>query len=212
MILSKKIENLVIKCIIDDLSPRRTFKTILSFCEDNKIRSLRLRDSIFHSLNKSKNILSKKRIKKIDINRISKNELKIWIRNHSYRNGITIMFYKTHNEVYNGRAIWNKRTILLDRNQSKKDLIFCFFHELAHFEANKKGWFMKSELAWDKKSFNELLNKDKKDFIKSEIKMEEWCDKFGYKQSLRFFKYYESDLFKDRRNGFIERYIKRKFL
>lgn len=105
----------------------------------------------------------------IDLNKIKKNALLSWCFLHAKKLKIELQIHpKTPDGIC--YACTDKRIIVLNpKTFNKKKLAFAFFHEIGHFEIINKGLF-----------------KDMND--KPSIRVERWCDNYGEKEALKYFK------------------------
>lgn len=122
--------------------------------------------------------------KLINLNNITIFGLKKWIKNYAKNEKIKVYFSKKK-----GLSFANviDRKIFLSK-MDKKSLVFAFFHEIGHFKIFEKNIFKIARNVYGAKSFSLLTKKEKIIFKQTNIKLEQWCDSFGEKESHQFFK------------------------
>lgn len=123
---------------------------------------------------------------KININRITRQQLFVWLKIYAENIGIKIYF------INNTRgdcclSFLKSRTIHLSIKYKKASLVFCFFHEIAHFIALDKGLFKIANSISNENDYNKLSAKEKIVFKRTNLKLEKWCDTFGENESLKYF-------------------------
>ena len=80
------------------------------------------------------------------------------------------------------------KEISLNITWTKHRLAFAFFHELGHFEVFKRNLFNIARDVCEKKDFDLLSDHDQRIYLITALKLEQWCDTFGEKESLKYFK------------------------
>jgi hypothetical protein len=125
-------------------------------------------------------------MEKIDINRITKKELCMWLKTYAKNIGVKTFFNK--NMCDNAGCVLNKKEIVLNCEVPKKNLVFAFFHEIGHCEIIKRGLFKIANETTSKNEYNKLTKKEKVIFKTTILKYEQWCDTFGEKESKKYFK------------------------
>jgi hypothetical protein len=122
---------------------------------------------------------------KINIDRITLKKLIVWFKDYAKTLNITVVVNNLSDNCY---AFPIERIIHLNiKENSKKALVFAFFHEVGHIIALDKGVYVIASTTGSLRDFLSLTKKQQKIFVLTGLKLEQWCDIYGEKEALKHF-------------------------
>ena len=121
----------------------------------------------------------------IDVKRTSIKEILSFCESYAENMGIRVI--NNNNELCYA-SIYEREINLNTKDYRKATIPFAFFHEIGHFKVFHNNLFKVARDVHTSKDFNKLSERDKSIYRLTALRLEQWCDDFGEKESNKHFK------------------------
>ena len=123
--------------------------------------------------------------KLIDVNETSLKDILKFCEAHAEKMGIKLVYGV---DEMCSASIYTKEIHINTKHYKKNTIPFAYFHEVGHFKIFERNLFKDARDIHTKNSFDKLTAKDKVIYKQTVLRIEQWCDIYGEKESSKYFK------------------------